>query len=516
MTQPLVQMRGIVKKFPGVVANDHVDLDIYAGEIHALLGENGSGKSTIMSVLAGLYKPDAGEILINGSPFSFGSPREAIAAGIGMVYQHFKLVEPFTVAQNMQLGEQQGSFLLSEAGIRKEIKNFEHRFGLSVDPDAPVWQLSVGEKQRVEIVRMLYRGSKVLILDEPTAVLTPQEAAELFVNMKKMAAAGCAVVFITHKMNEVQEVADRVTVLRGGKTVGAMLCRDVHAQDLVWMMVGRDIALNAERCPHGACGVEVARLTDVHALNDSNRAGLNGVSLSLRSGQIFGIAGVAGNGQKELAEVLTGLRTVTAGLIEYLGEPVTHLTPGELIARGIGYVPEDRLGMGLVPNLDAVENMLLKNYSHPEFSGRWLINRRAAEASTAEVVRKYNVKLAGLSQPIRSMSGGNLQKLLLAREISIHPQLIVVVYPARGLDVGATESIHNLLMELRDQGTAILLISEDLDELMKLSDRVGVMFGGRIAGIFAIEDVDLEEVGLLMMGMFGPQEEQIHGDSRKV
>ena len=514
MTQPLVQMRGIVKRFPGVVANDHVDLDIYAGEIHALLGENGSGKSTIMSVLAGLYKPDAGEILIDGAPFAFGSPREAIAAGVGMVHQHFKLVEPFTVSQNMQLGERDGSFLLSDAGIREEIKKFEQRFGLSVDPDAPVWQLSVGEKQRVEIVRMLYRGSKVLIMDEPTAVLTPQETAELFVNMKKMAAAGCAVVFITHKMNEVQEVADRVTVLRGGKVSGTMLCREVHAQELVWLMVGREIVMNAEHCPHGACGAEVVSLQNVSALNDSGRPGLNDVSLSLRAGQIFGIAGVAGNGQKELAEVLTGLRTVSAGTIKYLGEDVTHLQPAELIERGISYVPEDRLGMGLVPSLDAVENMLLKSYKHPEFSGHWLINRQAAESWTADIVRKYNVKLAGLSQPVRSMSGGNLQKLLLAREIAGHPKMIVVVYPARGLDVGATESIHKLLMELRDHGTSILLISEDLDELMKLSDRVGVMFGGRIAGNFAIEEVDLEEVGLLMMGLFRSREERIHGDDR--
>lgn len=514
MTQPLVQMRGIVKKFPGVVANDHVDLDIYAGEIHALLGENGSGKSTIMSVLAGLYRPDAGEILIDGEPCSFASPREAIAAGIGMVYQHFKLVEPFTVAQNMQLGERQGSFLLSDAHIRSEIHKFEERFGLAIDPDAPVWQLSVGEKQRVEIVRMLYRGSRVLILDEPTAVLTPQETAELFVNMKKMAAGGCAVVFITHKMNEVQEVADRVTVLRGGKVSGTMLCRDVHAQELVWLMVGRKVSLNTPHLAHDGCGDEVLQLKDVTALNDSGRPGLNSVSLSLRAGQIFGIAGVAGNGQKELAEVLTGLRPVTGGSVEYMGELVTNLPPAELIRRGISYVPEDRLGMGLVPNLDAVENMLLKSYQNPEFSGRWLIDRQAAEARTAELVRQYNVKLAGLNQPVRSMSGGNLQKLLLAREIAGQPKLIVVVYPARGLDVGATEGIHNLLLELRDRGTAILLVSEDLDELMKLSDRVGVMFGGRMAGNFAIEEVDLEEVGLLMMGLFRREEEQIHGDRR--
>ena len=514
MKQPLVQMRGIVKKFPGVVANDHVDLDLFAGEIHALLGENGSGKSTIMSVLAGLYKPDAGEILVDGAPVAFASPRDAIEAGIGMVHQHFKLVEPFTVAQNIQLSERGGAFLLSDSGIRQEIKAFETRFGLAVDPDAPVWQLSVGEKQRVEIVRMLYRGSRVLILDEPTAVLTPQETAELFVNMKKMAAAGCAVVFITHKMNEVQEVADRVTVLRGGKVSGSMLCRDVHAQELVWLMVGREIVLNAERCASGCGGGEILSMKDVSALNDSGRPGLSELALSLRAGQIFGIAGVAGNGQKELAEVLTGLRRTAAGSIEYLGENVTGMSPSELIARGISYVPEDRLGMGLVPNLDAVENMLLKSYTHPEYSHGWLIDRKAAEAKTAAVVQQYNVKLAGLSQPVRSMSGGNLQKLLLAREISEHPKLIIVVYPARGLDVGATESIHKLLMELRDQGAAILLISEDLDELMKLSDRVGVMFGGQIVGNFPIEEVDLEEVGLLMMGLFRPKEERIHGDGR--
>lgn len=514
MKQPLVQMRGIVKKFPGVMANDQVDLSLFAGEIHALLGENGSGKSTIMSILAGLYKPDAGEILIEGSPASFGSPRDAIAAGIGMVHQHFKLVEPFTVAQNIQLSERDGDFLLSDAKIRHEIKTFESRFGLAVNPDAPIWQLSVGEKQRVEIVRMLYRGSRVLILDEPTAVLTPQETAELFVNMKKMAASGCAVVFITHKMNEVQEVADRVTVLRAGKVSGSMLCHEVHAQELVWLMVGREIVLNVERCGKGRGGSEILAMNKVDALNDSGRPGLSECALSLRSGQIFGIAGVAGNGQKELAEVLTGLRQSEAGTIHFLGENVTGLSPSELIQRGISYVPEDRLGMGLVPSLDAVENMLLKSYTHPEYSQGWLINRKAAEEKTAALVLQYNVKLAGLSQPVRAMSGGNLQKLLLAREISEQPKLIIVVYPARGLDVGATESIHNLLMELRDQGAAILLISEDLDELMKLSDRVGVMFGGRIVGNFPIEEVDLEEVGLLMMGLFRPKEEHIHGDGR--
>ena len=511
MQKPLVQMKGIVKRFPGVLANDHVDLTLFPGEVHALLGENGSGKSTLMSILSGLYRPDSGKILIDGVECQFRSPRDAIDAGIGMVHQHFKLVEPFTVAQNMQLGEKNGSMILSDQNIRQEIIDFESRFGLALDPDAYVWQLSVGEKQRVEIVRMLYRGSRVLILDEPTAVLTPQETTELFANMRKMADAGCAIVFITHKLNEVQEVADRVTVLRSGTVSGSMLCREVHAQELVWLMVGREVIHSVDRCGD-ACGDEVLRLDKVAALNDIGMPGLKKVSLTIQAGQIFGIAGVAGNGQRELTEVITGLRRATGGQVKFCGENVTNLKPAQLIAKGISYVPEDRLGMGLVPGLDAVDNMLLKSYKQPEFCGRWLIDTDAAEEKTRRVVCNYNVKMAGIHQPVRTMSGGNLQKLLLAREIAENPKLIVVVYPARGLDVGATEAIHKILMELRDKGTAILLISEDLDELMKLSDRVGVMSGGRLVGSFPIEETDLEEVGLLMMGLYREQEEQIHGD----
>ena len=511
MIQPLLQMKGIIKRFPGVLANDRVDFTLYPGEVHALLGENGSGKSTLMSILSGLYHPDAGQILIDGAEHRFRSPRDAISAGIGMVHQHFKLVEPFTVAQNMQLGEKEGSCFLSDRSIKEEIKDFETRFGLALDPDAFVWQLSVGEKQRVEIVRMLYRGSRVLVLDEPTAVLTPRETAELFTNMRKMADSGCAVVFITHKLSEVQEVADRVTALRGGKVSGSMPCKEVHAQELVWLMVGREVIHSVDRCAI-SCGPNVLKLDKVTALNDIGMPGLKKISLTINAGQIFGIAGVAGNGQRELTEAITGLRRVTGGQIEFCGEKVTNMKPAQLIAKGISYVPEDRLGMGLVPGLDAVDNMLLKSYKQPEFSGRWLVDRKAAEARTKKIVDNYNVKMADIHQPVRSMSGGNLQKLLLAREIAENPKLIVVVYPARGLDVGATEAIHKILMELRDRGTAILLVSEDLDELMKLSDRVGVMSGGRLVGNFPIEETDLEEVGLLMMGLYREQEEQIHGD----
>jgi len=511
----MVQMRGIVKRFPGVIANDHVDLDIYPGEIHALLGENGSGKSTLMSILAGLYRPDEGKIIVEGQECEFRSPRDAIKSGIEMVHQHFKLVEPFTVAQNMQLGEQEASFLLSAAGIRTEIREFETKFGLAVDPDAKIWQLSVGEKQRVEIVRALYYGSKTLILDEPTAVLTPQEAAELFVTLKKMAAAGCAIVFITHKLNEVQQVADRVTVLRNGKVSGTMAHREILSEELIWLMVGRELDCPVSRCGDG-CGETVLRMEKIGATNDMGRPGLRDISLTVQSGQIFGIAGVAGNGQRELAEVITGLRKAESGKM-FLGEnEISNLPPGDIIALGVGYVPEDRLGMGLVPNLNAVENMLLKCYQRPEFCSRGLINFEAIANKTASLVKQYDVKLASLYQPVRMMSGGNLQKLLLAREISEKPKLIVVMYPARGLDVGATEAVHCLLTDLRDSGTAIVLISEDLDEILKLADRVGVMFAGTMTGNVAVAETDLHEIGLLMMGLSKEQEGAPDGQSREI
>lgn len=499
MATPLVEMRGIVKRFPGVTANDHVDLAVYPGEIHALLGENGSGKSTLMSVLAGLYALDEGSILMDGAEKKFGSPREAIACGVGMVHQHFKLVETFTVAENIAMGERAGQFLLSVDQIKEVIAEFGYKYGLEIDPDAYVWQLSVGEKQRVEILRMLHYGSKVLILDEPTAVLTPQEAWELFNNLRKMAADGCAVVFITHKMNEVHELADRVTVLRGGRVTGRMEKGRFNTKELVLSMVGREIASSYEREDTVEEKV-VLELDKVSAFNDMGRPGLKKLSLKIREGEILGLAGVAGNGQKELAEVITGLRKAAEGTIRMFGEDVTNLKPAAMIARGVSYVPEDRLGMGLVPDLNAIENLLLKNYQQPEFSGRWLLKNKVIAANAAELVRKYRVKLASLYQPVKSMSGGNLQRLLLAREISDSPRVMVVVYPARGLDVGATEAVHKLLLDLKSSKAAILLISEDLDEILKLADRIGVLFNGRIAGEFPVEEADIEQIGLLMAG----------------
>lgn len=498
MSAPLIQMRGIVKTFPGVIANDRVDLDICAGEIHALLGENGSGKSTLMSVLAGLYRPDDGSIAVDGTIRRFSSPRDAIASGIGMIHQHFKLVEPFTVIENMMMGES-GGLLLSPNRVKSEIIALSEKYGLAVNPDAVVGYLSVGEKQRVEILRALYQGSRVLIMDEPTAVLTPQETCELFANLKRMAKSGCAVVFITHKLNEVHELADRVTVLRGGKVSGELQRGQFDTDRLVRLMVGREVASQYER-EHGAAGNIALKMEKVTALNDLGLPGLSGLSLTLKQGEIFGLAGVAGNGQRELAEVIAGLRRAVSGKVTVFGENVTNFKPAQLISRGISYVPEDRLGVGLAPDLDILDNLLLKSYRQPDCSGRWLLKRKANEATALSLVKQHQVKLASLRQPVRMLSGGNLQKLLLAREIAQRPRLMVVVYPARGLDVGATESVHKLLLALRAQGTAILLISEDLEEILKLADRVGVLFNGRLAGEFDAAEADVAVIGHLMAG----------------
>ncbi len=498
MKEPLISLQGIVKKFPGVLANDHVNMELYPGEIHAVLGENGSGKSTLMSILAGLYRPDLGKIMVSGVEQKFRSPRDAIFYGIGMVHQHFKLVEPFSVAENITLGEKD-SFLLSKEKLKTKIHELGEKYGLKINPDAKIWQLSVGEKQRVEIVRMLYRGSKVLVLDEPTAVLTPQEAQELFNNLRRLASANCAVVLITHKLNEVQEIADRVTVLRQGKVAGVLEKNQITAQEMVRLMVGREVALNYERKPSSA-GRVVLDLEKVTALNDLGIPSLRECSLRVREGEIFGLAGVSGNGQRELAEVIAGLRRIESGKVSLDSQEISHRSPREIIDLGVSYVPEDRLGMGLVPQLNTMENLILKNYHQPEYSGRWLLKPKVIQKHAEVLVDQYQVKLASLHQPVKSLSGGNLQKLLLAREISGAPKLMVVIYPARGLDIGATEAVHKLLLELKSRKTAILLISEDLDEILKLADRVGVIFNGQLNGEFPIEQTNLEEVGLLMMG----------------
>lgn len=499
----LVEMKGITKRFPGVLANDNIDFSVAPGEIHALLGENGSGKSTLMSILAGLYRPDRGTILIRGREVALRSPRDAIRHGIGMVHQHFKLVENFTVTENIILGHWETPLFQDQKKLSQKIAGLAGKFGLGVDPGARISQLSVGEKQRVEILKMLYRGSDLLIMDEPTAVLTPQEAAELFVNLKKFAESGRSVVLITHKLNEVMSVAHRVTVLRAGRVEAVLGREEVSERKLARLMVGRDIAA-AEKQAECCQGEVVLELQGVSAAKDVGRQGLKKVSFTVRRGEIFGVAGVAGNGQKELAEAVAGLRWVHSGRILISGVNVTNLSPGTIAGMGVSYVPEDRLGIGLVPGLGIVDNIILKNYRKPPVAGRWLINYRRAGQEAHRLVKEFDIKVADFRAPVSLLSGGNMQRLLLAREILGSPSLMVVVYPVRGLDVGAAESVHRMLLEMRRKGTAILMISEDLDEIIKLSDRIGVMFEGSMAGVLPGGDVKPEEIGLLMMGSAGP------------
>lgn len=501
----LVEMKGISKRFPGVLANDNVDFSVAPGEIHALLGENGSGKSTLMSILAGVYRPDQGQILVRGRETFLRNPRDAIRAGIGMVHQHFRLVDNFTVVENIVLGDSRTPFFHRPGRLAEEIRNLGDQYGLNVDPGARISQLSVGEKQRVEILKMLYRGSDLLIMDEPTAVLTPQEAGELFGNLRRLAGAGRAVVLITHKLNEVLAVADRVTVLRAGRRVAVLDREELDRRKLARLMVGRDIT-PAKKADHHGTGEVVLELESVSAIKDMGRQGLKNVTFSVRRGEIFGIAGVAGNGQKELAEAVTGLRWVHSGRIKINGVNVTNMTPRTISDLGVSYVPEDRMGIGLVPKLGIVDNIILKNYRKQSFSGRHLINYRFAGERARWLVREFDIKAADFDAPVSQLSGGNMQRLLLAREILGNPSLMVVVYPIRGLDVGAAETVHMMLLEMRRKGTAILLISEDLDEILKLSDRIGVMFEGAMVGVIpGGGDADPEEIGLMMMGSAGPR-----------
>jgi len=497
MQEFLLEMKQITKKFPGVLANDSIELSVKPGEIHMLLGENGSGKSTLMNILAGLYKPDAGEMFIKGNKVNFKSPRDAINEGVGMVHQHFKLVDTFTVAENIILGTGT-KFKLNAAHAEQEIKVLASKYGLAVDPTAKVWQLSVGEKQRVEILKTLYKGSELLILDEPTAVLTPQETRELFQNLRQMAQDGRGIVVITHKLQEVMDVADRVTVLRAGRAVATLNRDEITEKDLAWLMVGRDVLFQQQKSV-SQFGVKVLELNQVQAMNDNSRPALQGVTLDIKEGEIFGIAGVAGNGQRELAEVITGMRPCDSGSIYLDNKKITNSPSQKIIRQGVSHVPEDRMGTGLIPKLGAVDNIMLKGYRNTYARGPFLDYKTAAE-DTEKLVSDFNIKLNDPSAPVSLLSGGNLQKLLLAREMSLKPLLLVAVYPVRGLDVGATETVHRLLLEQRAKGTAILLISEDLDEIFKLSDRVGVIFEGQITGIIKTEHADLEEIGLLMMG----------------
>lgn len=494
----LIDMRQITKRFPGVLANDRIDLQVKKGEILALLGENGSGKSTLMSILSGLYRPDEGEIYIEGQKVTFKSPRDAIVAGIGMVHQHFKQVETFSVAENVILGSKRSKFLVNAKQVEKEIEELSQGYGLQVDPRAKVWQLSVAERQKVEIVKMLYRGSKLLVLDEPTAVLTPQEARELFQVIRQMTAKGQSIIIITHKLNEVMEVADRVTILRSGCAVATRERHEVNERELARLMMGQDILIPNKKNP-GNLGKPVLKLNQV-STETTRQNGLKNVSLTVRAGEIFGIAGIAGNGRRELAEAIVGLQSISTGTIMIEDKDVSNFSPRDIIDVGVSYIPEDRLGSGLVPNLGAIDNLILKEYRRPGLGSGPFLNRSKAKDFAVKLLQEVGVKLTGLEAPVKMLSGGNLQRVLLARELASSPKVIVAVYPIRGLDIAAAEAVHKMLLEQRSKGAAIVLISEDLEELLKLSDNIGVLYKGSLMGILPVEEAEPERIGLMMLG----------------
>ena len=494
-----IEARGIVKSFPGVLANDHVDFELRQGEIHALLGENGAGKSTLMNILAGLYRPDAGEVRVEGRVVEFGSPRDAILAGLGMVHQHFTLVPSQTVTENILLGLDQPRFLLREREAEAEIGRLAERFGLKVAPGARIWQLSVGEQQRVEILKMLYRGARILIMDEPTAVLAPQEADELFATLRSMTAEGRSIVFISHKLGEVLAIADRITVMRRGKvTATAVPAAGATRSDLARLMVGRSVLESLDRTP-STPGDVVLEVRDLTADNDRRLPALRGVDLTVRAGEIVGIAAVAGNGQSELAEVVTGLRPC-GGDVLVRGVSVANRPAWAALRRGVAHVPEDRTSVGSAPNLSLTDNLIMKRYREPPVARGWLVDEPSARSIATELRETYRIAAPTVDTEVRLLSGGNLQRAILAREIETNPGLLVAVQPTRGLDVGAIETVHRLLLELRAKGAAILLISEELDEIVALADRIAVMYEGRIVGSFDAPDADVGRIGLLMTG----------------
>lgn len=497
---PAVQMSGITKRFPGVLANDSVDLTVQPGEIHALLGENGAGKSTLMNVLAGLYLPDAGEIRVHGQPVDIRSPRDATRLGIGMVHQHFMLVEPQTVAENIILGLPRPRFRLDMGRVAAEIKELSARYGLRVDPNAFIWQLSVGEQQRVEILKMLYRGAGILILDEPTAVLAPQEIEELCENLRAMAGEGKALIFISHKLGEVLDIADRITVLRKGRaSASGLRPNETTRADLARLMVGRPVLFRIEREAQESGEVMLA-IDGASADNDKGLPALRKVSLEVRAGEILGLAGVAGNGQRELAEVITGLRPATSGRILVGDKEVTNKPPRRGIDLGLSHVPEDRLHVGLIGNMTVCDNLILKQYRHPPLSQMGFLVSKAICSFSDRLIEEFEIATPSRETQIKSLSGGNLQKALLAREMSAQPRVMIAMQPTRGLDVGAIEAVHKLLLELRRAGAAILLVSEELDEITSLSDRIAVIYEGRIMGILPGETADVNEIGLMMAG----------------
>jgi general nucleoside transport system ATP-binding protein len=498
--RPVLELRGITKRFPGIVANDRVDLDLRKGEVHALLGENGAGKSTLMNVLYGLYHPDEGEILINGKPAQLGSPKAAIENGIGMVHQHFMLIPVMTVAENIVLATEpvKDGILLDYAAAEKRVHEISTRFGLAVDPRAVVQDITVGQQQRVEILKALYRGADVLILDEPTAVLTPQEAQELFAIIRGLTEQGKSIIFISHKLNEVTEIADRITVLRRGKKIETLPAAGATEESLARLMVGREVLLRVDKTP--ATPTEpILTVDSLYVDDDRGLEKVRSLSFDVRGGEIVGIAGVDGNGQTELIDAIAGLRHAKAGRIVIAGEDVTNASVEDSLDAGLGHIPEDRQRRGLVLDFSIAENIALHDYDHPPASRfGWLYPKRLVEKA-GELIREFDVRGGGPHTPAGGLSGGNQQKVILAREIDRNPRVLLAAQPTRGLDVGAIEFVHRRLVEERDEGRGVLLVSLELEEILSLSDRILVMYEGQIVGEFP-PSASEEELGVAMTG----------------
>ncbi|HWS23628.1 MAG TPA: ABC transporter ATP-binding protein [Anaerolineales bacterium] len=505
----VLEARGITKQFPGVLANDHVDFDLKHGEVHALLGENGAGKSTLMNILYGLYQPNEGQISVNGAPVSFTSPKEAIGSGIGMVHQHFMLIPVFSVTENIMLGSETDHQAkpnksplakLERQNVSNLVKDLSNRYNLAIDPNSIVGELPVGVQQRVEIVKALYRKASILILDEPTAVLTPQEADDLFLIITELKKQGVSIIFITHKLKEVLAIADRITVMRGGKVVGHTTPAESNEQQLAEMMVGREVILTVDKEPSQP-KEDILVVQSLYVSDQRELESVKDISFSVRSGEILGIAGVQGNGQTELAEALTGLRKPDSGKATLAGYEISNAVPRNITDKGLAHIPEDRQKHGLVLSYTVADNLVLCDYHKLPYSKNGILQQQAIDKNARKLIDDFDVRTPSPYVAASKLSGGNQQKVIVARELSRKVKLVIANQPTRGLDVGSIEYIHKQIVNMRDAGTAVLLISAELDEIMALSDRIAVMYHGKIVAIVNREDVSKEQLGLWMAGV---------------
>ncbi len=500
MNEICVKLEGICKAFGPVKANNNINFDVRSGEIHALLGENGSGKSTLMNILSGIYSPDSGSIELYGEPIAFTSPKDSIAAGIGMVHQHFKLVDVLSAKENIIGGNKSTGFFTGGKAMASKIREIEDKYGLHLDPDKKVYNMSVSEKQTCEILKVLYRGAKILILDEPTAVLTPQEITVLFDILRKMKAQGCSIVIITHKLAEVLEISDRVTIMRKGESIKTVNTAETNAAELTEMMVGHPISLDIDCVPvEEEKKHKLLEITNLTVMNADHRRALDEISFSLSSGEILGVAGIAGSGQKELCETIAGLDKVASGDIVFKGSSIVGLSPRSIIRHGItmSFIPEDRLGMGLVGSMSIIDNVLLKSYQN--MPGVFMNRKEGAEIAN-DIIERFAIATPSAQHTVNKLSGGNIQKVLLGREINLNPELLITAYPVRGLDIGASYNIYDVLNEQKQKGVGILFIGEDLDVLLGISDRIMVLHEGKVMDILDARKTNKQELGMLMLG----------------